>query len=73
VRIPAARIVPSILLISPSRAKSQHRPLAAIMIGTSMRMSWAWTVSGATSAAMPRMNRTLKMLLPTTLPSARSA
>lgn len=35
-------------------------------------MSWMLTTSGAISALMPRMNKTLKMLLPTTLPMAMS-
>ena len=42
------------------------------MIGTSCRMSWRLTTSGTMSALMPRMNSTLKMLLPTTLPTAMS-
>jgi hypothetical protein len=42
------------------------------MIGTSWRISWILTTSGAIRALSPRMNSTLKMLLPTTLPMARS-
>ncbi len=42
------------------------------MIGTSWRMICEWTTSGVISALIPRMNRTLKMLLPTTLPTAMS-
>ena len=42
------------------------------MIGTSRRMSWEDTTSGVMIAEAPRMKRTLKMLLPTTLPRARS-
>jgi hypothetical protein len=42
------------------------------MIGTSCRISWRSTTSGVISADRPRMNSTLKMLLPTTLPTARS-
>ena len=42
------------------------------MMGTSWRMSWMFTTSGAISALRPRMNSTLKMLLPTTLPMAMS-
>jgi hypothetical protein len=42
------------------------------MIGTSCRISWMLTTSGAIRALMPRMNSTLKMLLPTTLPMAMS-
>ncbi len=42
------------------------------MIGTSCRTSWRWMTSGAIRADTPRMNSTLKMLLPTTLPTAMS-
>ncbi len=43
------------------------------MSGTSKRMSWMEMTSGVIKAETPRMNRTLKMLLPTTLPMERSA
>ena len=42
------------------------------MIGTSWRISCTSTTSGAISALRPRMPSTLKMLLPTTLPTAMS-
>jgi hypothetical protein len=42
------------------------------MMGTSWRISCGATTSGAMIADRPRMNSTLKMLLPTTLPSAMS-
>jgi len=34
--------------------------------------SWRWMTRGAIRAVRPRMNSTLKMLLPTTLPTAMS-
>ncbi len=40
------------------------------MMGTSMRTSCDEMVSGLDMAVMPRMNNTLNMLLPTTLPKA---
>ena len=55
---------------SASRAISTDTP---IMMGTSWQMSWRLTTSGTMRALMPRMNSTLKMLLPTTLPTAMSA
>ena len=42
------------------------------MIGTSWRMICECTTSGVITALRPRMNSTLKMLLPTTLPTAMS-
>ena len=42
------------------------------MIGTSWRMICECTISGVITALMPRMNSTLKTLLPTTLPTAMS-
>ena len=56
----------------PSSASAQSSSEAPIITGTSWRMSCALTTSGATSAETPRMNSTLKMLLPTTLPMAMS-
>ena len=56
----------------PSNPSASSSRLAPIMIGTSWRISWMLTTSGAISALMPRMNSTLKMLLPTTLPMAMS-
>ena len=57
----------------PSRPRTSIRPEATIITGTSSRTSCCATISGVTKAATPRMKSTLKMLLPTTLPSARSA
>ncbi|MNN25702.1 hypothetical protein D3C81_1391850 [compost metagenome] len=53
-------------------ARNQASRLAPIMIGTSKRISWRDTSIGVISADRPRMNSTLKMLLPTTLPTAMS-
>ena len=43
-----------------------------MMIGTSRRISCVATTSGVIRADTPRMNKTLKMLLPTTLPRPMS-
>jgi len=56
----------------PSAASAQRSSEAPIITGTSWRISWALTTSGAINAEAPRMNNTLKMLLPTTLPIAMS-
>ena len=56
----------------PSSVNASSSRLAPSMIGTSCRISWMLTTSGAIRALMPRMNSTLKMLLPTTLPMAMS-
>ena len=56
----------------PSNVNASSSRLAPSMIGTSCRISWMLTTSGAIRALMPRMNSTLKMLLPTTLPMAMS-
>ena len=42
------------------------------MIGTSWRTIWALTTNGVIRAESPRMNSTLTMLLPITLPIAMS-
>ena len=42
-------------------------------MGTSKRMIWCETVRGTIIAERPKIKRTLKILLPTTLPSAISA
>ena len=57
----------------PSSASSQSPPEITIISGTSKRTSLAATRSGTSTADSPRMNSTLKMLLPTTLPTAMSA
>jgi hypothetical protein len=51
------------------RSVSPERP---IKTGTSRRMSWEDTTRGAITAEAPRMISTFTMLLPTTLPRARS-
>ena len=57
---------------SAVQGQARSSRLAPIMIGTSSRISWRETTSGAIRAVRPRMNSTLKILLPTTLPMARS-
>jgi hypothetical protein len=54
----------------PSSASSMISTDTASISGTSSRISWRATSSGATSALRPRISRTLAMLLPTTLPTA---
>ena len=57
---------------TPSSIISNSATLAAIMMGTSWRISWRWTTKGVITADAPRMSNTLRMLLPTTLPMAMS-
>ncbi len=64
--------MPSHRTSSPSRANTYVKTDAPIMIGTSLRISWLDTISGATNDATPRINSTLMMLLPMTLPTATS-
>ena len=56
----------------PSAASAQRSSEAPIITGTSWRISWALTTSGAINAEAPQDENTLKMLLPTTLPMAMS-
>ncbi len=56
----------------PSSAITTRSAEAPIMIGISWRMICSSTSSGVISAEMPRISSTLAMLLPTTLPIARS-
>jgi len=58
--------------MSPSSAITTSSAEAPIMIGISWRMICSSTSSGVISAEMPRISSTLAMLLPTTLPIARS-
>src|SRR5690606_8939410 len=67
------KITPSRRLIKPSRASAHPNTETAIISGTSKRINWLETTSGEIIAEMPRINNTLKMLLPTTLPTATSA
>ena len=71
--MPANRITPSRRLIIPSKPISATRMDTPIIMGTSRRTNWRETMSGATMADTPKIKSTLKILLPTTLPTAISA
>ena len=73
VTMPAKKITPSRRLIRPSSASTNITTEMPIISGTSKRMSCRETTSGTMAAEMPRITRMLKMLLPTTLPTATSA
>jgi hypothetical protein len=70
--MPANSSAPSSRPIRPSSARAPNSSEMPIRIGTSRRISCVETTSGASSAQAPRMNSTLKMLEPTTLPTAMS-
>ena len=66
------KITPSDWLILPSSANKSSKNEAPIMIGTSKRMSCCATINGEARADTPRINSTLKILLPSTFPKAMS-
>jgi len=75
---PPTRSAPSQRVRDPPAAIPQTTKDNVAITGTSTRTSWRSTVSGAITAASPRITNTLKILLPTTLPttipgSARAA
>jgi hypothetical protein len=53
----------------PARGRNTSNE-TPIISGTSTRTSFCATTSGVIAADRPRISSTLKMLLPTTLPSA---
>jgi len=69
---PARKTRASVRPSAPSRAKSHNTSDTPIITGTSRRTTSNVTTSGRASAHSPRMKSTLKTLLPTTLPRARS-
>jgi len=70
--MPATNTSPSRRLTCPLPQNSQASSDTPIRMGTSKRTSWRCTTSGTITADKPRMNNTLRMLLPTTLPTAMS-
>ena len=60
--------IPSSLEMAPSKLKKKISIDRQMIKGTSILTSCSETFNGEISAATPSMNRTLKTLLPTTLP-----
>ena len=63
---------PSSKLICPSRLTMRSTTEIATITGISIRTSCLLITSGMITAESPKINRTLTILLPTTLPTARS-
>jgi hypothetical protein len=69
---PMNNTIPSQRSILPLRLINQTAPVTAIITGTDTRTTTRETSRGAARDARPKTSSTLEMLLPTTLPIARS-